>query len=189
MLHGVMILASSAIVSGGALGDILSKWEEAGLFSYLLPFLLIFAMVFGILTKMKIFKDSKAVNAIIALAVALMALQFGFVTTFFAQIFPRLGVGLAVILGVLIIVGLFADKDSNLVNYVLLGIGVITIAIVIIQSAGALGWSSGQWWTDNWQIVIGAIIIFILIAVVIGSATPPNPNKPPYQYKPNLYRD
>lgn len=186
MLQGVTILAFSSIVPGGALGDLLSSWEQAGLFSYLLPFLLIFAMVFGILTKMKIFKEAKAVNAIIALAVALMSLQFGFVPDFFSQIFPRLGVGLAVILGVLIITGLFADPDSNLINYVLLGIGVITIGIVIIQTAGALGWASGQWWQDNWQIVVGAIVIFILISVVIGSA---NPNKgPPPPYKPNIWR-
>jgi hypothetical protein len=185
MLHGVIILASSSIVSGGALGDLLSAWEQAGLFSYLLPFLLIFAMVFGILTKMKIFKDSKAVNAIIALAVALMALQFGFVTSFFAQMFPRLGVGLAVILGVLIIIGLFSDPDSNLINYVLLGIGVVTIGIVIIQTAGALGWASGQWWLDNWQIVVGAIVVFILIAVVVGS----NPKGTPPKYKPLMWRE
>jgi peptidoglycan/LPS O-acetylase OafA/YrhL len=187
MLQGMIMLASSTLVSGGALGDFLSKWEEAGLFSYLLPFLIIFAMIFGILTKMKIFKESKAVNAIIALAVALMALQFGFVTDFFSQIFPRLGVGLAIILGVLIVTGLFADKDSNVINYVLLGIGVITIAIVIVQSAGALGWSSGQWWQDNWQLVVGAIVIFILVAIVIGSN--PNPKREPPTYKPNMYRD
>jgi hypothetical protein len=186
MLQGMIMLASSTLVSGGALGDFLSKWEEAGLFSYLLPFLIIFSMIFGILTKMKIFKESKAVNAIIALAVALMALQFGFVTNFFSQIFPRLGVGLAVILGVLIITGLFADPDSNLVNYVLLGIGVITIAIVIIQSAGALGWASGQWWQDNWQLVVGAIVVFILIAIVIGANS--NSKAPAPQYKPNMYR-
>jgi hypothetical protein len=188
MLHGVIILAFySGIAQGGALGDLLSAWEQAGLFSYLLPFLLIFAMVFGILTKMKIFKEAKAVNAIIALAVALMALQFGFVPSFFSEIFPRLGVGLAVILGVLIVVGFFIDPESNLINYILLGIGVVTIAIVIIQSAGALGWASGSWWEDNWQIVVGAIFIFILIAVVIGSANP-NKKEPP-KYRPFYARE
>ena len=62
--------------------------------------MLIFALVFGILIKTQIFKDNKAVNGIIALAVAFMALQFDFVPTFFAQIFPRLGIGLAIILGI-----------------------------------------------------------------------------------------
>jgi len=171
MLNGAIVFASVSAFPSGALGDLLSKWEQAGFFSYLLPFLLIFALVFGILTRVNIFKDNKVVNGIIALAVALMALQFSFVPEFFAQIFPRLGIGLAIILGIMIIVGLFAPKDSPVVNYVLLGIGVITIGAIIIQSAGAVGWQSGQWWQENWQIIIGAIILFILVSVIIGSGS------------------
>ena len=172
MLNGVTVLASATAFPSGVIGDFLAKWEQAGFFSYLLPFLLIFALVFGILTRVKIFKDNKVVNGIIALAVALMALQFSFVPEFFSQIFPRLGVGLAIILGVMIIVGLFMDPDSKVVNYFLLGVGVITIGVVLIQSAGAVGWQSGEWWQDNWQLVIGAVFLFILVAVIIGSASP-----------------
>ncbi len=186
MLHGVIILASYSAFSGGALGDFLSKWEQAGFFSYLLPFLLIFALVFGILTRIQIFKDNKVVNGIIALAVALMALQFEFVPAFFSEIFPRIGIALAIILGILIVLGLFADPKSNLINYVLLGVGVITIGAVLIQSAGAAGWQSGQWWGDNWQLVVGAIVLFILIAVIIGSASPKGKEPPPYT--PVLFR-
>ena len=171
MLNGVFVLASAAF-PGGALGTLLGKWEEAGFFSYLLPFLLLFALVFGILTKVNVFKDNKVVNGIIALAVALMALQFSFVSEFFSQIFPRVGVGLAIILGILIIVGLFAPKESNAVNYVLLGIGVIIIGVIVIQAAGAVGWQSGQWWGENWPVIVGAIVLLILVAVIIGSASP-----------------
>ena len=167
-----MMLVSSSAFPSGVLGDLLNKWQEAGFFSYLLPFLLIFSLVFGILTRIKIFKDSKVVNGIIALSVALMSLQFSFVPEFFSQVFPRLGVGLAIILGILIIVGLFADPSSAVVNYVLLGVGVLVIGLVLIQSAGAIGWQSGQWWEQNWQMVIGAIVLFILVSVIIGSATP-----------------
>jgi len=183
MLIGVML--QSAVFQSGALGDLFTKWEQAGFFSYLLPFLLIFALVFGILTKVQIFKEARMVNGIIALAVAFMSLQFSFVPTFFAQIFPRLGVALAIILGILIVVGMFADPKSNLVNYVLLGIAVITIGVVIIQSAGASGWVSGQWWEDNWQIVVGAIILFILIAVIIGSG---NPKGKTPEYNPIIWK-
>ena len=175
MLKGMM-LASAAFPSG-ALGDLLNKWQEAGFFSYLLPFLLLFALVFGILTRIKIFKDNKTVNGIIALAVAILALQFNFVPDFFSQIFPRVGVALAIILAIMIIVGLFADPESNLVNYVLLGIGVITVGVVIIQSAGAVGWQSGAWWGDNWAIIVGAIVLVILVAVIIGSASSKDKNQ------------
>jgi hypothetical protein len=169
-----MIMLASAFPTG-ALGELLAKWESAGFFSYLLPFLLLFSLVFGILTRVQIFKDNKMINGIIALAVALMALQFDFVPTFFSQIFPRLGVGLAIILGVLIIVGLFADPKSAAVNYVLLGVGVITIGLILIQSAGAVGWQSGAWWGENWQMIVGAIFLFIVVAMIIGSANPKNP--------------
>jgi hypothetical protein len=179
MLNWVIVLASATFPSG-AIGDFLSKWEQAGFFSYLLPFLLIFALVFGILTRVKIFKDNKVVNGIIALAVALMALQFDFVPTFFSQIFPRVGVALAIILSVMIVVGLFMDPDSKVVNYFLLGIGVITIGAVLIQSAGAVGWQSGGWWQDNWQLVVGAIFLFILVAVIIGSSSPKDRKDIPY---------
>jgi hypothetical protein len=171
----------------GAIEDILAKWETAGFFSYLLPFLLIFALVFGILTKVKIFKDNKAVNGIIALAVALMSLQFGFVSQFFAQIFPRLGVGLAIILGILILVGLFMDPESNAINYVLLGIAVIVFGAVLIQSAAATGWAAGQWWQDNWEVIIGVVLLIIVIAVVVGGSG--SKNKNPYQLKPFYGRE
>jgi hypothetical protein len=166
-------LQTAGAFPSGFIGDLLTKWEAAGFFSYLLPFLLIFALVFGILTKVNVFKDNKVVNGIISLAVALMSLQFSFVPDFFAQVFPRLGVGLAVILGILILVGLFVDTKSNAINYVLLGIGIITFGMVLIQSAGAVGWQSGQWWQDNWQTVIGGIFLVILVAVIIGSAGGP----------------
>ncbi len=186
MVNGVMILASlGESFPSGFLGDLLNKWSEAGFFSYLLPFLLIFALVFGILTKTNIFRDNKVVNGIIALAVALMSLQFSFVPQFFSQIFPRLGVGLAIILGIMIIVGLFADEKSPVITYSLLGIAVVVIGLVIIQSAGAVGWQSGQWWQDNWQVILGAIILVILVVVVIGGAGPkPHGQQPQPPYNP-----
>lgn len=172
MLKEMIVLASYNAFSEGIIGDLLSKWEQIGFFSYLLPFLLIFALVFGILTRVQIFKDNKWVNGIIALAVALMALQFEFVPAFFSQIFPRVGVGLAIILGILIIAGLFMDPDSKWINYILLGVGVLIIGIVLIQSSGELGWASGEWWEQNWQMVVGAVFLLILISVIIGGSKP-----------------
>ncbi|MFQ5531223.1 MAG: hypothetical protein ACE5ES_01265, partial [Candidatus Nanoarchaeia archaeon] len=96
---------------GGTIGDLLSVWQQQGFFSYLLPFLLIFALVFGILEQAKLFKENKAINGIIALVVGLMALQLDFVPIFFSEIFPRLGVGLSFILVLLILAGMFVDTS------------------------------------------------------------------------------
>ncbi len=182
MLQEMIFLASSSIFPSGIVGELLAKWEEAGFFNYLIPFLIIFALVFGVLSKLDPFKENKAIYAIIAASTGLMALRFEMVPLFFAEIFPRLGIGLAVILGILVIAGLFIDTGNNAINYVLLGVGVIIVGMVIIQSTEAVGWQSGQWWSNNWQMIIGVILLFILIAVVIGNSS--TKNKTPTTYVP-----
>lgn len=82
MLEGLTFLAYASY-SGGTIGNLIASWEQAGVFAYLLPFLLMFAIIFGILSKMQIFGDNKAISAIIALVVGFMALQFNIVSTFF----------------------------------------------------------------------------------------------------------
>lgn len=186
MFKEMLFLPTVGVSSGGIVENLLVKLGDAGFFSYLIPFLLIFALVFGILIKVKIFQENKMVNGIIALSVALMSLQFDFVPTFFAQIFPRLGVGLAIILVILILAGLFIDPANKAINYVLLAIGVVIVGAVIIQSAGAVGWQSGEWWDNNWEVVVGSLFLIIIVAVVVGSSNPP---KTTTSYNPVLWRD
>ena len=158
--------------SGGTIGDMLLAWQQAGFFSYLLPFLLIFALIFGILSRIHLFKDNKSINGIIAFAVGLMALQFPFVSQFFSEIFPRLGVGLAILLVILILAGMFMDPDSKGMMYTLLGVGGVIIIVILVQTAGAVGWSSGYWWAQNWPMVAGAIFILIIIGIIVGASNP-----------------
>lgn len=155
---------------GGTIGDLLSVWQQQGFFSYLLPFLLIFALVFGILEQAKLFKENKAINGIIALVVGLMALQLDFVPIFFSEIFPRLGVGLSFILVLLILAGMFVDTSKGWLMYTLLGIGTIIAIIIFVQSAGAAGFRSGFWWEQNWQTVAGAVLILIIIGIIVGGS-------------------
>ncbi len=154
---------------GGTFGELLFQMEQAGFFSYVLPFLLIFALVFGILTRTQIFKDNKAINAVLALVVGLLSLQFDFVPIFFSEIFPRLGIGLAIILALLILAGLFFDPKNKLVNYSLLAVGVIVFLVVLIQTAGWVGWTSGFLLYDNWPGIVMMIVFLAIVALVINS--------------------
>ena len=169
MVNG-LILASYTYFEGSGIGDMLNVWQEAGFFEYLLPFLLIFALVFGILRQIKLFEHDKAINAIIALVVGIMALQFEMVPQFFSEIFPRLGVGLAIILVILILGGLFFPREEKGFAYTLLGVGVVIAIVVLVQTAGAVGWSSGYWWQDNWKLVAGVIFILAAIAIIVGGS-------------------
>jgi hypothetical protein len=166
----------SNLVGGGAIGNLLARWEQAGVFSYVLPFLLIFALVFGILSSMNLFgQNSKGINAVVALAVGLMALQFNFVGNFFSEIFPRLGMGISIILVVMILIGFFAVKGDGkmapVFYKIMMVISIIIAVIIVAQSYGAFGWYTGYninyWIMDNWSTVIG-ILIFVgaLIAII-----------------------
>ena len=175
MLEGIISLASYGYYSG-TIGSMLAQWEQMGFFSYLLPFLLIFALVFGLLVKINIFgtkdKPNRTVDAIIALAVSLMSLQFDFVPRFFSEIFPRLGVGLAVLLIAIILLGLFTTQRTWM-TYTFFGIAAVIFVVVLVQSSGAIGWSTYGWlgriYWPNW---LPLIVIIVLIAVVIGASVP-----------------
>jgi hypothetical protein len=185
MIKGLM-LASIGVAENGAFSEVFAQWEQVGIFSHVLPFLLIFALVFGILTKVKLFKENKAINAIIALVVGLMAIQFSFVSMFFENIFPRVGIALMGILALFIVIGLFTDETNPVVNWILLGISVIVFVIVLVQTGGALGVATGNWWEENWPtVIISAVAIILVIAVVAGTAKrPKDPSFTPIWAKP-----
>ena len=172
MLENMVVFATYGYYDG-AIGNFLDSLGQAGFFSYLLPFLLIFALVFGILTRLKLFEDSKAVNSIIALAVGLLALQFDFVSVFFSEIFPRVGVGLAIMLIILIIMGLFLPK-ATWVPYALFGVSALVVGTILIQSSDVFGSTFGYWIQYNWPLVLGLIFLLILVAIIVGAAS----NKP-----------
>jgi len=165
-----VILASYSYFEGGPIGDMLSSWEQAGFFSYVLPFLLIFALIFAILERIKIFKDNKSINGIIAAVVGLMALQVPMVSQFFSEIFPRLGVGIAIILVLLILAGLFMDSEKAGIMVTLMVIGIIIFIVILVQTAGAVGWSSAYWWYDNWTTIAGVLFILIVIGIIVGGS-------------------
>jgi len=175
-----LVLASYTYFDGTAIGNMFVQWEQAGFFTYLLPFLLIFALVFGILTQIKLFKDSKSINGIIALVVGLLALQFPMVPQFFSEIFSRLGIALAIILVIMILLGLFLNSkdDGDFMKWVLLGVAGIILVIVLVKTAGALGWAAGWWWADNWPIVAGVVIILAALGIIVGSSKESKPYHP-----------
>lgn len=153
---------------GGGFGQLLNQWEQAGVFDFLLPFLLIFALIFGILQKMNLFGDtSRGINAIIALSVGLMALQFGFVSQFFAEIFPQLGAGIAIILVGLILMGLFTDTNQTGIFF---GLGIIILGFILWNTFDFGNVTLGYWFTQNFWDIAAIIVVFaIVLAAVFGA--------------------
>ena len=180
MLNGILTFQVGGFY-GGTIGNLLAYWEQVGFFSYVLPFLLIFALVYGILTRTQIFKDNRAVNGILALTVGLLSLQFDFVPIFFSEIFPRLGVALSIILVILILLGLFMDPDKSWPGYFMFGIATIIIIVVLVQTAGYLGWYAGYFWYDNWPLILFLIVVGGSLAWLVSSGGRNRSKSDPYR--------
>ncbi len=146
-------------------GEIFARLEAMGLFEYILPFLLIFAIIYSVLSFVNIFKNNKAVNAVISLAVALMALQFDLVSYFFADIFPRLGIALSIILVLLILGGMFLDWDNKGMKWFLFIVVAVTVIAVAWGPLRNIGLFSGI--SFNF---LGAdmLSLGVIVLVVIG---------------------
>src|SRR3989338_8831604 len=110
---------------------LLMTWESWGVFDFVLPFLLIFAVVFAVLTTTNILGGNKGVAVVIALVVGLMALRLGFVQAFFLNVFPRLGVAIAVILVLLILTALFVTEKKHLKGW-LMAFAIIGAILAVI---------------------------------------------------------
>lgn len=157
--------------------EVLNLWNNIGVFSYAIPFLLIFAVVFAILDKSKMLSsrnnENKGIIAIIAVSVALLSLQFDFVSEFFSVIFPRFGIGVSLFLVVLIFLGFFypANGDGKFGKEVtwigwLVGIGVFIWALSSWDE-----WNSysafGGWFVENvWALIILGIIVAVVLVTM-----------------------
>lgn len=163
------------------LGVILQQWAEMDIFYYALPFLLIFALVFAILQKIKIMGESwehnRGVSAIIAAAVGLMALQYDYVPVFFSIIFPKLGMGLAVLLVALIFMGLFVDFNKHGgAALIFFAIGGVIGGVILLSSFSDYTWWTGGFWQENMSAIVAGIIIIVFVGVVVGTGKPAGAN-------------
>jgi hypothetical protein len=154
--------------------EVLNIWNDIGVFSYVIPFLLIFAVVFAILKKTKILgDDNDGILAVISVAVGLLSLQLDFVSEFFMIIFPRFGIGLSVFLVLLIFIGFFIPHDDQeglfkklgWVGYVI-GIGAVVWALSEWDEWNDFG-GFGGWFSENiWALLIlgGVIAVIVIVA-------------------------
>ena len=155
---------------GGAnVQNFLLDLEGFGFFEYVLPFLLIFAVVYAILSQIEIFKKNKGVSTIIALSIGLLALWQGMVAQFFAQIFPRLGIGISILLVALILFGAFVPLEagkSGWGKYIFMGIGMLAFLIILFSSAEAYDWWGGSGWvTENLSLIV---VLLVIIGGIVG---------------------
>jgi len=154
----------SAILQG------LLMLRELGIFDFLLPFLLFFAVIYGALDKTKVFGENKRdINSVIALVIALIATTTAMVTRALAGFLPWVGFIAIVIVSFLMIIALVVGDVSKLAEIKWFKYGaIIAIAIgIFIVMIFALGFDKSMGSMNISETDI-ALIIILIGAGIIG---------------------
>ena len=148
--------------------DVLNTWADYGVFAYVLPFLMIFALVYGLLSKSKLLGENRGVHATLALVIGLLALQFDYVSNFFATIFPYAGIGISVLLVALILMGVLTEDEKS-AKWVFFGIGAVIFVVVMLYTIYDFNWLGGYAGIDwgPW-IILALVVAGAIIGVVLG---------------------
>lgn len=160
------------MMQGFGFGELMGQLETIGFFSYVLPFLLIFAFSYALLSLIPIFEGNRGAAAIVAFAVGFLSLQLDFVPLFFRTIFPKFGIGLAILLVALILSGVFISKGQwpRVYMGVFFGLSALIFVVIAISSLSDYTIGLGGFWERYGALVIvGALIIGAIVAIFVSS--------------------
>lgn len=147
--------------------SMLNSPQTSEIFTYVLPFLLVFALVYGILVKSALF-GNKSVNVILSLTLGLLSLVGGYFPTFLHSIAPSLAIGLSILLVAIVMLGLFlADTDTKWSKNILITIAIIAFVIIAYSSLNGYGFSGSFLWQDYAPPVIVLVVIGTIIYLAV----------------------
>ncbi|MBU0999624.1 hypothetical protein KKG24_05000, partial [Patescibacteria group bacterium] len=89
--------------------DFIYSFQDAGIFDIVLPFLLIFAIIFAVLEKGKIFGEKKSnINLVIALVIGLLVVIRTDIVSKINTYLPKMALIYVIAIGLLIFFGLMS---------------------------------------------------------------------------------
>jgi len=170
LLQGVLFAQFLPFSDGFSFQEIFLQWEAIGVFDFFLPFLLIFAVIFGILNSTGILSENKGVHVIVALVIALISIRFVLVTEFLNVLFANLGIGIAVLIVLLIMVGILIPNqrvDATFKIFVI--VAMVISAIIAVVTLNQFAWFGSFWWQENWLNILWLLLIGLGIYLLMNS--------------------
>lgn len=162
--------------------DALLFFNDLGVFDVVLPFLLIFTLVFGLLEKTKVFGLEKVgdkeytrknLNAMVAFVIAFFVVASTRLVSLIHEFIANVVLVLIIIFLFLLLVGSFHEEKEK--GFFLQGtwakfLTVIVFISVIMIFLHSAGWLQFAWnyVINNWDSnVVATIVLFVFLAIVI----------------------
>jgi len=172
------------------LSNALGFLKDFGFFDVILPFLLVFAVVFGILEKTRILGEEKIagelypksnINAIISFVIAMLVVAATKIVDALTLALPRVSLLIVVSLSFLLMIGIFVkpgeggiydklEKTWLALIMIIMFIAVILIFLSAIPANEEESWLEYgfNYVVDYWTgAIVGSIVLFILVIFAI----------------------
>ncbi|HLC62700.1 MAG TPA: hypothetical protein VJJ21_00100 [Candidatus Nanoarchaeia archaeon] len=171
------------------LGKAVQFFKDFGLFDIVLPFLLVFAIVYAVLDKTRILGQytykgesypNKNLNAVVAFVVAMLVVAAANIVGVINEALPNIVLLLVVLVSLLLLVGVFfktGELDLGTTHKTTVGIfiGLISIGVLLIFLGAIRNEDGKSWleWVFNWIIeqwqgpIFASLLIFILAIATI----------------------
>jgi hypothetical protein len=149
---------------------------------YIVPFVLVFVLIFAILQKSKILGDGKSqMDALISLVIALILIITPPARDFIVKLMPWLAVGLSVMLVFLILYGAVAGESWASAKWVKIVFGILSgifVIVIVLWAAGVLNQVgdffsnglNGTWMNIILVVIIIGVVVFVALSGKNGSS-------------------
>jgi len=156
----------------------LANWGIETLFI----FLLIFAVMYAILEKIKIFGDRRNVNVIVALVIGLLPIM-GHVTGYapggidvvqiIKDALPSVSLVVIAVVMLLILIGIFGGEAQFFGMSAPFWVAIISIIFIVFIFGGAAGWWGGYGWAEGFfgSDAIAIIVMLLIFGIIISFIT------------------
>jgi hypothetical protein len=142
------------------------------LIGYVLPFVLVFTVVFAILQKSGILgKDKKQIDAIVALVIGLVTISFANAVGIITSLLPFMAVAIVIILIFLILIAMMSVSGGEFelpkaLKNTLIGLVSIAVVIAVMIATGAWNYVLDKWFYGTGEGLANFIFITAVLVAV-----------------------
>lgn len=158
--------------------DTLINLQNFGIM-YLLAFLLVFTLIYAILTKSKILGEKKNFNIAVALVIGLLVIlePSHTIVNILATAIPNISIVIVAVLMFMLLIGLMGGKTKMLGGSASGWIALVSAAVVLYIFGVSAGWwgrgHSTIWWLQwlNNPQTVSTVIVLLIFGIVIWFVT------------------
>lgn len=136
--------------------------KQLGFFGFFLPFLLMFAVSYGLLLKSKVLGENPKIIGVVSLLLGFFVIGFGgpMMGTFFVNLFGLAAIILGGILVIVLLIGMTGGSiegiaGNKIVTAVIVGIGILLFVSAIEGATGA-------------RLISNEFVATILVIIIMG---------------------